>query len=162
MKSQRPKLFTDSRAITVPATPAAAFRAIESIGGETGWYALNWLWKVRGLLDVLVGGVGMRRSGARMTALSAGDEVDFWRVEAVVPDRLLRLKAEMILPGEAWLEFEISGSGSSSTIRQTATFRANGIAGRLYWYAVLPLHELVFRGMLKGIARASQRDATLR
>lgn len=155
--SPSPNLFTDSRVLTVPVPPAVAFRAVENIGGETGWYALNWLWRLRGLLDVLVGGVGMRRSGTRAATLAVGDEVDFWRVETVVPNRLLRLKAEMILPGEAWLEFEITGDGSASTIRQTATFLAHGLAGRLYWYAVFPLHELVFRGMLRGIAGASQR-----
>ena len=151
------KLLTDSRTLTVPVGPAEAFRAVSSIGGDTGWYAWNSLWKLRGLLDVLVGGVGMRRSGTRRAPLRVGDEVDFWRVEQLEPDRLLRLKAEMILPGEAWLEFEISGGAASATIRQTATFAPRGLPGRLYWYTVFPLHELVFRGMLRGIARAAQK-----
>lgn len=151
------KLLVDSRTLTVPVGAAAAFRAVTSIGGDTGWYAWNSLWKLRGLLDVLVGGVGMRRSGPRQAPLKIGDEVDFWRVEQLEPERRLRLKAEMILPGEAWLEFEISGGASATTIRQTATFAPKGLLGRAYWYSVFPLHELVFRGMLRGIARAAQK-----
>ncbi|MDQ6718636.1 MAG: DUF2867 domain-containing protein [Gemmatimonadota bacterium] len=151
------KLLVDSRTLTVPVGASEAFRAITSIGGDNGWYAWNWLWKLRGLLDVLVGGVGMRRSAAREAPLEIGDEVDFWRVVQLEPDRRLRLKAEMILPGEAWLEFEIGGGAPATTITQTATFAPKGLLGRLYWYSVLPLHELVFRGMLHGIARAAQK-----
>lgn len=151
------KLLVDSRTLTVPVGTADAFRAVTSIGGVNGWYAWNWLWKLRGLLDVLVGGVGMRRSVARQTPLRIGDEVDFWRVEELDPDRRLRLKAEMTLPGEAWLEFEITGGAPATTIRQTATFAPKGLLGRLYWYTIFPLHELVFRGMLHGIARAAQK-----
>lgn len=144
--------------LAVKAPRTSAFKAVSSIGGDTGWYALNWLWKLRGALDTLVGGIGLRKSGPRRTEIRVGDEIDFWRVEKVVPDTLLRLKAEMLLPGEAWLEFEISGDERESRIRQTATFQPNGVFGRIYWYAVLPLHELVFRGMLNGLARAALRD----
>ena len=151
------KLLVDSRTLTLPVSAADAFRVVTSIGGDTGWYAWNSLWKLRGLLDVLVGGVGLRRSGPRKAPLKIGDEVDFWRVEQLEPDRRLRLKAEMILPGEAWLEFEISGGAPATTIRQTATFAPKGMLGRAYWYAVFPLHELVFRGMLHGIARAARK-----
>ena len=151
------KLLVDSRSVTVSVGPAEAFRAITSIGGDNGWYAWNSLWKLRGLLDVLVGGVGMRGSAARQTPLRVGDEVDFWRVEQLEPETRLRLKAEMILPGEAWLEFEIRCAAPGTTIRQTATFAPKGMLGRAYWYAVFPLHELVFRGMLRGIARAAQK-----
>lgn len=147
--------FTDTRVIVVNAPRARAFNVIASIGGDTGWYAWNWLWKLRGFLDVLVGGVGLRKSGARSEPIREGDEVDFWRVEKIEPERLLRLRAEMNLPGEAWLEFEVSGDDTTSTIRQTATFKPSGFLGTAYWYAVLPLHELIFRGMLKGLARAA-------
>jgi uncharacterized protein YbjT (DUF2867 family) len=147
--------LADSRAITVAVPPAAAFRPIELIGGDTGWYAWNWLWQLRGALDLLVGGVGMRRGRPSPAALHVGDTLDFWRVEVIEPGRRLRLAAEMLVPGRAWLEFEVSGDGQSSTIRQTATFDPTGWFGRAYWYALYPVHQLVFGGMLRAIARAA-------
>jgi uncharacterized protein YbjT (DUF2867 family) len=147
--------LVDSRTMSVAASTASAFRAIERIGGSTGWYAWNWLWRIRGALDLLVGGVGMRRGRPSPTALRVGDTVDFWRVDAVMPERLVRLVAEMRLPGRAWLEFEITGDGTSSTITQTAIFDPVGWWGRVYWYSLFPLHHLVFGGMLRGIARAA-------
>jgi uncharacterized protein YbjT (DUF2867 family) len=153
----------DSRKVSIATPPAVAFRPIERIGGDTGWYAFNWLWSMRGFLDLLVGGVGVRRGRSSPTMLRVGDTVDFWRVEAFEANRLLRLAAEMKLPGRAWLEFEVTGSGSSASIRQTAIFDPVGLAGRAYWYALIPLHQLVFRGMLHGIARAAlQEQATAR
>jgi len=145
--------LVDSRTLSVATTPEAAFAPILRIGGNTGWYAWNWLWSVRGFLDLLVGGVGVRRGRRSDTDLRVGDTVDFWRVEALEPN-LLRLVAEMKLPGRAWLEFEVTGDGSSATIRQTATFDPVGLLGRAYWYALYPLHQLVFGGMLRNIARA--------
>ena len=142
----------------VDAPRAAAFEAILCIGGDTGWYAWNWLWRVRGFIDLLAGGVGMRRGRASATTLRVGDTVDFWRVEALEPDRLLRLVAEVKVPGRAWLEFEVSGDDTSATIRQTTIFDPVGLAGRLYWYALYPAHSLVFGGMLRGIARAALRS----
>jgi hypothetical protein len=147
--------LVDTRTVTVASSAATAFVQIERIGGDTGWYAFNWLWRVRGFLDLLFGGVGMRRGRPSPSTLRVGDTVDFWRVEAIVPDRLLRLAAQMKLPGRAWLEFEVTSSGSSSTIRQTATFDPVGLLGRAYWYALYPVHQLVFRGMLRGIAQAA-------
>ncbi len=145
-------LMTDSRTIRVTASPEAAFVPIQRIGGARGWYYANWLWRLRGWLDVLVGGVGMRRGRRDPETLSAGDALDFWRVVAIEPGHLLRLSAEMKLPGHAWLEFEVTRDGTGSLIRQTATFDAKGLLGRAYWYAVYPLHEFVFSGMLAGIA----------
>lgn len=145
----------DSRTILVPVPAAAAFRPIERIGGETGWYAWNGLWQLRGWMDMLSGGVGMRRGRTSPTTLRVGDTVDFWRVEAIEPGHHLRLVAEMKLPGRAWLEFEVTDDGTASTIRQTAMFDPLGVFGRAYWYAVFPLHALVFGGMLRGIARAA-------
>ncbi len=150
--------FVDSRTVRVAAPPAAAFRPIQRIGGHTGWYAWTWLWQVRGFLDLLVGGVGMRRGRPNPTTLHIGDTVDFWRVEAVEPDRLLRLAAEMKLPGRAWLEFEVTSDGSGSTLRQTASFDPVGPLGRAYWYVLYPVHQLVFGGMLRAIARAAIAD----
>jgi uncharacterized protein YbjT (DUF2867 family) len=145
----------DSRTITVAASPAAAFAPIQRIGGDTGWYAWNWLWHLRAWLDLLVGGIGLRRGRASPTALRVGDTVDFWRVEEYEPSRRLRLAAEMRLPGRAWLEFEVTGDAAPVTVRQTAIFDPVGLWGRAYWYALYPLHQLVFTGMLRGIARAA-------
>lgn len=142
----------DSRVKTVDATPAAAFAPIQRIGGGQGWYCANWLWSLRGLLDLLVGGVGMRRGRRDPVALRVGDTVDCWRVEALEPNRMLRLAAEMKLPGRAWLEFEVNENAGKSTIRQTAIFDPVGLLGRAYWYMVYPLHQFVFAGMLRGIA----------
>jgi uncharacterized protein YbjT (DUF2867 family) len=148
--------LVDSRTIRVEATPAAAFEPIARIGGETGWYAWNGLWRLRGFLDLLAGGVGTRRGRPSRDNLRVGDTVDFWRVEAIEPGRMLRLAAEMKLPGRAWLEFEVTEDGGGSTIRQTAMFDPVGIAGRAYWYALYPVHQLVFEGMLRGIGKATQ------
>jgi uncharacterized protein YbjT (DUF2867 family) len=118
---------------------------IFQIGGETGWYYANWLWRFRGFLDKLFGGVGLRRGRTNRTNLQAGDSLDFWRVlYANKEEKRLLLYAEMKLPGEAWLEFRIQ----DNKLRQTATFRPRGLWGRVYWYAVLPLHGVIFRGMI--------------
>src|SRR5688500_19801759 len=109
--------LTDVRTAAVGVSPATAFGPIERIGGDTGWYAFGWLWRLRGFLDLLAGGVGMRRGRPSPSALSVGDAVDFWRVEAIEPGRLLRLAAQMRLPGRAWLGFEGNGDGSSTEIR---------------------------------------------
>ncbi len=148
-----PRLI-DSREVAVRAGAAEAFAAVRRIGGETGWYAYNGLWRVRGWLDLLFGGAGMRRGRAHFDQLHVGDTVDCWRVIGLEPDRKLRLAAEMRLPGRAWLEFEVLHDGQVSRIRQTAVFEPSGVAGRLYWYGIYPLHALVFGGMLRGIARA--------
>ena len=123
---------------------------IWSIGGKTGWYYGNWLWEFRGFIDRLAGGVGMRRGRKSGTDISAGDALDFWRViYADRDEKRLLLYAEMKLPGEAWLEFKID---ERNILTQTATFRPLGLPGRLYWYAVLPLHGFIFSGMIKKIA----------
>lgn len=143
----------DSRSARVAVPVAAAFRPIRRIGGTTGWYYADWLWRLRGWLDVLVGGVGTRRGRRDGENLEPGDVLDCWRVECVEPDRRLRLFAEMKLPGRAWLEFEALPDDDGSRITQTATFAPMGVLGVLYWYALWPIHELVFRGMLRNLAR---------
>ena len=150
--------LVDSRSVRVDGTPASAFKPVARIGGDTGWYYGTWLWQLRGFLDLLAGGVGIRRGRRDPETLSVGDALDCWRVEAFEPDRRLRLLAEMKLPGRAWLEFEVEGDGKFSTIRQTAIFDPVGLSGLAYWYAVYPLHQLVFDGMLRGIANASQPE----
>jgi len=128
--------------------PDLALERIWSIGGENGWYAANWLWAIRGYIDKLVGGVGLRRGRKHQTEISAGESLDFWRVlYANKSEKRLLLYAEMKLPGEAWLEFIIK----DGKVFQTATFRPLGLLGRLYWYSVLPFHALIFRGMLRKI-----------
>ena len=144
--------LVDSRTVQLNIPPTLTFKPIQRIGGDTGWYAWNWLWRLRGFLDLLVGGVGMRRGRAHFEILRVGDTVDFWRVEEHDPNHFLRLAAEMKLPGRAWLEFEVTGDEFSSTIRQTAIFDPVGLLGLIYWYALYPLHQLVFAGMLRGIA----------
>lgn len=149
--------LVDSRSITVNCTREQAFAPIRRIGGKTGWYYGNWLWRLRGLMDIMVRGAGMRRGRRNPEELVVGDTVDFWRVEAYEPDHLLRLSAEMKVPGRAWLQFEVSGEGDSSVIRQTALFDPAGAFGLLYWYTLYPVHELVFKGMLTRIARSASR-----
>ena len=150
--------IVDSRSVHVPFPPAIAFRPIERLGGETGWYYGNWLWRIRGLLDLLFGGAGMRRGRRDPDRLLAGDTVDFWRVEEIQRDRLLRLAAEMRLPGRAWLQFEVEASAIGSLIRQTAIFDPAGVLGQLYWYLLYPVHQFVFAGMLTGIVRAMRES----
>lgn len=139
----------------VSAPPEHAFQPIRRIGGATGWYYANWLWWLRGAIDSVAGGVGLRRGRRDPDDLRVGDTVDCWRVEAFEPHRRLRLAAEMKLPGRAWLEFEVTGDSSGSTIRQTATFDAVGLLGRAYWFCVYPMHQLIFNGMLRNIAAHS-------
>jgi uncharacterized protein YbjT (DUF2867 family) len=155
--------FTDVRSTVVAADPAAAFAPIRRIGGDTGWYCGNLLWRARGAVDLLVGGVGMRRGRRDAETVHVGEPLDFWRVEAFEPDRRLRLEAEMKLPGRAWLEFEVERRGEgSSRIRQTATFESSGMFGLLYWYSLLPIHILIFSGMLRAIARRGAAGARAR
>ena len=151
--------LVDSRRLAVAAPPAAVFAVVRRIGGDRGWYHGNVLWRLRGFLDLLVGGAGMRRGRRDPEHLRLGDTVDWWRVEAIEEGRLLRLAAEMRLPGRAWLQFEVDSDGASgSTLRQTALFDPKGVGGRLYWYALWPVHQYVFAGMLRAMARAAQAE----
>jgi uncharacterized protein YbjT (DUF2867 family) len=151
--------LVDRREAQVAVPPALAFAPIRRIGGNTGWYYANALWRARGFIDLLVGGVGSRRGRRDAERLYAGDTVDFWRVETFEPDRRLRLLAEMKVPGRAWLEFEVAGDATASRIHQTAIFDPVGLWGQLYWYALYPLHGLIFAGMLRNIARAAYQEA---
>ncbi|HEX9080880.1 MAG TPA: SDR family oxidoreductase [Holophagaceae bacterium] len=142
----------------VKAPPEEVFRACCTLGGEAGWPAGNWLWQLRGLLDRLAGGVGMRRGRRHPRLLRVGDPVDFWRVEALEPDHLLRLRAEMKLPGHAWLQFQIRPEGPGSRLEQTAFFEPHGLPGLLYWYSVLPFHRFIFPGMVRALKRQAESD----
>jgi len=150
--------LVDSRSAHVAASPARAFAAVERIGGAAGWHYANWLWTLRGWLDLLMGGVGMRRGRRDPKRLRVGDTLDCWRVEFIHPGQRLRLAAEMKLPGRAWLEFEVQPDGNGARLRQTATFDPLGLWGLAYWYGVWPLHQLVFAGMLRGLARAAGKN----
>ena len=150
------KRLVDSRSTQVRVSPAQAFRPIRRIGGETGWYFGNRLWRLRGFIDLLAGGVGVRRGRRDPETPTVGSALDFWRVEAYEPDRLLRLHAEMKLPGRAWLQFEVDPNDSGSTIRQTAIFHPTGLLGTAYWYGLFPVHSWIFQGMLTKIANAAQ------
>jgi len=150
--------LVDSRTLNVEAPPEVVFRCIERIGGDNGWYAYNWLWRLRGFIDLLEGGVGLRRGRPSPATLRVGDTVDSFRVESIEPNRRLRLISEMHLFGRAWLEFEVTGAGSSTTIRQTAIFDPVGLIGQVYWYSLYLPHQLVFSGMLRGIAKAALRE----
>lgn len=149
--------LVDSRSLRVEASPAAVFATIRRVGGRNGWYHAGWLWRVRGWLDLLAGGPGMRRGRRDPDHLLPGDALDWWRVEAIEPDRLLRLGAEMRLPGRAWLQYEVEPSAEGgAVIRQTALFDPLGLLGLAYWYALWPVHHYVFSGLLTQIARRSR------
>jgi uncharacterized protein YbjT (DUF2867 family) len=148
--------LVDSRTAHTSVGPRRAFTPIRRLGGERGWYYLNWLWRLRGFIDLLVGGPGMRRGRRDPEDLQVGDALDFWRVEAYEPDRRLRLTAEMKLPGRAWLEFEVQPASDGSEIRQTAVFDPVGLGGLVYWYGIWPLHSRIFAGMLNAVARRAE------
>lgn len=147
----------DTRSLDIDVPPEKAFAPIRRIGGENGWYAHQFLWRVRGWLDLLFGGVGLRRGRRSQEDLNVGDAVDFWRVERFEPDRSLLLRAEMKVPGRAWLEFSVTATATGSTIRQTAVFDPEGLFGLIYWYTLYPAHGPVFQGMLRGIAERARR-----
>jgi hypothetical protein len=150
-------MIREQRQRVVNASPADVYQVFTGLGGNRGWLYLNLAWALRGFLDRLVGGVGLRRGRRHPNQLRAGDALDFWRVE---PGRLLRLRAEMKVPGDAWLQFEVAPhDGDQTLLSQTAFFAPKGHFGLLYWYALYPIHALIFSGLVDQIAR---RAATLR
>lgn len=151
--------LVDSRSVQVSVPPAIAFAPVRRIGGSNGWYFANLLWRLRGSLDLLVGGVGLRRGRRDPHTLMPGDALDFWRVETFEPDQRLGLVAEMKVPGRAWLQFEVKPDSRGSVIRQTAIFDPAGLAGLLYWYVLFPIHRWIFGGMLREIAAAAEGEA---
>ncbi|HAU48849.1 MAG TPA: DUF2867 domain-containing protein, partial [Planctomycetaceae bacterium] len=154
-------VFTDERVVDVEADPASLYAAICRIGGGNGWYAGDILWRIRGWMDTLVGGPGLRRGRRLPETVEFGETLDFWRVVGIDRDRSLSLRAEMKLPGEAQLDFKIEPVEPKreppiTRLVMTARFRPRGLAGLLYWYAVVPLHEFVFGGMLRGIRKTAE------
>ncbi len=153
-------LYSDHRERPVAAPPETLWRVVEGIGGKNGWYSAPLAWAVRGWLDELVGGVGLRRGRRDAQRLRAGDDVGFWRVEEIEEGRLLRLRAEMRLPGRAWLEIRVErGDGDGSVYHQRALFRPHGLAGHAYWWCVWPFHSVVFGGMARNIAATAETRA---
>ena len=150
-------LLINKQITRVPVPCSQAFAPIRRIGGRTGWYFGNGMWRMRGLIDLMMGGVGMRRGRPDPEIPFPGSTLDFWRVESHEPGRRLRLFAEMKVPGRAWLEFRAEPDGSSTVITQLAQFEPQGFTGILYWYLLSPVHELMFRGMLRRIAAAALR-----
>ncbi|MEZ0322112.1 MAG: SDR family oxidoreductase [Thermus sp.] len=152
----REGIIREVRSLPVKAPPEALYRVYASLGGERGWLVWNWAWAVRGGIDRLLGGPGLRRGRRHPTELLPGEAVDFWRVEAVEPPRLLRLRAEMRLPGRAWLEWRALPEGEGSRLVQTAYFEPLGLFGLLYWWLLYPIHARIFSDLARTIAREAE------
>ncbi|GHD82561.1 uncharacterized protein YbjT (DUF2867 family) [Salinibacterium amurskyense] len=153
-------VYTDLRERATPASAEALWAVVEGIGGENGWYSFPLAWALRGWLDKLVGGVGLRRGRRHPTTLNTGDALDFWRVESIERGHSLRLRAEMKLPGRAWLELGVEDRGEDGAFyRQRAVFFPSGLGGRLYWAAILPFHGVIFSGMVNRIVAAAESDS---
>ncbi len=150
-------LIVEKRRRLVLAPPERVFGVISGIGANRGWYVANWAWRLRGLVDRLAGGVGLRRGRRHPDKLRVGDALDFWRVESIEPNRRIRLRAEMKLPGNAWLQFDVlRRTDGSSELQQVAAFAPKGIPGLIYWYGLYPIHAWIFAGLIRGIARAAE------
>jgi hypothetical protein len=149
-------VLVDEQRVEAAADPAAVFATVAAIGGEAGWHVTPLLWRVRGWIDKVAGGVGLRRGRRHPSQLWVGDAVDLWRVEAVTPGELLRLRAEMRLPGEAWLEWRITPTGAGTTLDQRAVFVPRGLWGRAYWYGLSPFHGLIFGRLARRLATLAE------
>jgi hypothetical protein len=153
-------MIIERRRRAVAADSGVVFRSFARLGGDRGWLYLNWTWQLRGMIDRLCGGVGMRRGRRDPENLRVGDAMDFWRVEAVEPGQLVRLRAEMRVPGRAWLEFQATAQPDGTTLlTQTAFFEPKGLSGLLYWYLLYPVHRLIFSGLIRKIAADSIRNS---
>ncbi len=156
-------LIIENRQINIKAGNGEVFRTITRLGGEKGWLYFNWAWQIRGLIDRALGGVGLRRGRRDANELRVGDALDFWRVEEILADKKLRLRSEMITPGEAWLQYDLeSGEAGEVNLRQTAYFAPKGLPGLLYWYLLYPIHALVFSGLIRGIKDETEKNQEMR
>jgi len=153
-------MMLERRRLVLDLPPGPIYRAYTGLGGERGWLYLNWTWLIRGWMDKLIGGVGLRRGRRSPDDLRVGEALDFWRVEAVEPERLMRLRAEMKVPGRAWLEFQsVPQPGGKTFLTQTAYFAPRGLAGFLYWYLLYPIHGFIFSGMIRKVAERAEELA---
>jgi len=151
--TQQEGMMIERRQLVVDLTPESVFRAYTGLGGDRGWLYMNWSWVIRGWADKLVGGVGLRRGRRHPDDIRVGESLDFWRVEAVNPNHSLLLRAEMKVPGKAWLKFESLPLESDKTLlTQTAYFAPKGLFGFLYWYSLYPIHSFIFSGLIRKIA----------
>jgi hypothetical protein len=148
--------YRDERTAIIDGDVEDVWKAVEGIGGDRGWYSFPLAWAVRGLMDRLAGGVGLRRGRRDPDRLEIGDVVDFWRVEAIERPTLLRLRAEMKLPGRAWLEFTITQEDGRSVLHQHALFVPHGLGGQVYWWLVSPFHNIVFGSMIANLAAGTR------
>lgn len=155
-----PHRFVDRRSLVITAPPEVVLATVERIGGENGWPFADPLWQIRGWIDRIVGGVGMRGRASHPERLSEGEHLDFWHVERLVRPSLLRLRAEMRVPGRAWLEFRTEDLGDATRLTQTAMFDPSGLGGYAYWYGLYPIHVVIFRGMVRRLARDATGAAT--
>jgi uncharacterized protein YbjT (DUF2867 family) len=154
--SDREGVIREIRTVTTLAPRAAVYRVLTSMGGDRGWLAWNRLWRLRGLADRLMGGPGLRRGRRHPSQLLVGEAVDFWRVERLEPDRLIRLRAEMRVPGAAWLQWELEPAGAGTRIVQSALFAPTGASGSLYWYLLYPIHAVIFNALIRAIQREAE------
>ena len=151
--SMKEGMIMERRQIRIDANPGQVFEVIKTLGGEKGWLFFNWAWQARGLIDRLLGGVGLRRGRRDPVDLRVGDAVDFWRVEYIDPDCCLRLRSEMITPGPAWLQYDLEEEQGYTLLKQSAYFVPTGLAGLLYWYVLYPFHSVIFSGLIRGIRK---------
>lgn len=150
-------LYKDIRIKEINSEPEKVWQIVEAIGGNNGYFSFDWAWEIRGILDRIVGGVGLRRGRRDPHHLNVGETLDFWRVEEKIPNNLLRLRAEMKMPGKAWLEFRVEKTGDQkSKLTQTAIFYPKGLAGHSYWWLIAPFHVFVFPGMIKNIKKVAE------
>ena len=152
----RHEMLLDRRQMQCSASASTVFDVVCGLGGVSGWPAGNVLWRIRGFIDQIFGGVGMRRARIDSRQLSVGETLDFWRVELLEPPHLLRLRAEMKLPGTAWLEFKVRQKSEGTSIEQTAYFQPRGLMGLLYWYLLKPFHRFIFPGLVRAICRRAE------
>ena len=155
---RRKPRYSATYRLTSAKSAESLFQSVCRIGGREGWFHTNWLWRMRGFLDRMIGGVGTQRGRKRHRLLQVGDVIDFWRVEDLVPGERLLLRAEMLLPGRAWLEFSIGEEQGKRTLTILSHYHARTLLGRLYWYALVPLHRFVFRDLIRGIERQAASE----
>jgi len=155
-------MFLEKRQLLLNVPADAIFRAFSGIGGERGWMYMDWAWTIRGWLDKIIGGVGLRRGRRHPDEVRVGESLDFWRVEALEPGKSMRLRAEMKVPGDAWLDFQVRPQKNEKNLFiQIAYFAPRGLLGYLYWYAMWPFHRFIFGGMIRGLAARAREISGL-
>ena len=151
-------MIIEHRQREVDASAEKVYLEFTGLGGDRGWLYMNWAWAIRGFIDRRLGGVGLRRGRRDPQDLRVGDALDFWRVEEIEEDQSMRLRAEMLVPGLAWLQFKVSSKNDATVLEQTAFFAPKGIFGWLYWYALYPIHGLIFSGLINSIAKRAEQQ----